>query len=531
MHNTIISMEKIKLAVFHYHFVPGGITTVVKLSLISLLENLNNIEKIVLVSGRDDNAENLVSVIKSSVSGEKNNTGKIEISWETVPEIDYVRDDAENDSVKESAITEMLEKYRGYIYWIHNHHIGKNPLFTKTAAEFAEKNSDEKFFFHIHDFPECSRYSNYRFLKKTVDNPYPSGSNIKYAVLNSRDYNYLKDAGIDDNSLFLLPNPVIQGKSGYCKMEKSEKKKIKEKLYRNTKGFFSFDPEKPVFLYPVRAIRRKNILEAGLITLLTGEGGNLIQTLPGISDQEISYSRTVSNHYRDGSIKGIWGTGITGSPAEADLKEIIGISDIIISSSVMEGFGYIFTDTISWGKPILSRYLETSEDFLPLFSENNSHFYKTFRIPLSPELKNRMSERIKTYFSEIDREISTLLSREDYIKAIMQGNTVDYSYLPSDIQGEILDRAVKSSEFRTELKEINSALLTKTLTLLQSEPDITCRDISEYFGPGIFAENFKKIVNSYRLDSPCTANHSGITEKLLLKFTTHKSVRLINGPG
>ena len=57
-----------------------------------------------------------------------------------------------------------------------------------------------------------------------------------------------------------------------------------------TKGMFDFDPEKPVFLYPVRAIRRKNIFEAALIAMIAGNGGNLIQTLPGISDQEIKYS-------------------------------------------------------------------------------------------------------------------------------------------------------------------------------------------------------------------------------------------------
>ena len=46
-------MGKLNLAVFHYHFVPGGITTVVKLSIKSLLANNQEIGKIALISGRN----------------------------------------------------------------------------------------------------------------------------------------------------------------------------------------------------------------------------------------------------------------------------------------------------------------------------------------------------------------------------------------------------------------------------------------------------------------------------------------------
>ncbi len=161
---------------------------------------------------------------------------------------------------------------------------------------------------------------------------------------------------------------------------------------------FDFDPEKPVFLYPVRAIRRKNIFEAALIAMTAGDGGNLIQTLPGISDQEIKYSNLISLFYSEKQIKGIWGTGIKGSAADFDFLSIIKTTDAVISSSVMEGFGYIFTDTLSWGKPIISRYLDTSEDFMPLFSKESSFFYKTFRIPQNTILKETLIKQIRQYF-------------------------------------------------------------------------------------------------------------------------------------
>ncbi len=126
-------MEKIKLAVFHYHFLPGGITTVIKLSLISLLKYSSSIEKITLISGRNDNAENLKSSIISAVP-----RTETEISVEIIPELDYLSEDIKIPGDTAKVIEKTLSKYKGFIYWIHNHHVGKNPVFTKTVTDFAE---------------------------------------------------------------------------------------------------------------------------------------------------------------------------------------------------------------------------------------------------------------------------------------------------------------------------------------------------------------------------------------------------------
>ena len=213
-------MEKIKLAVFHYHFVPGGITTVIKLSLISLLRSNLNIGEIALISGRKENSENLLSSIKSSVQG----TDTL-FSVETVPELDYLSENSFSGADFRETIQKTLEKYRGYIYWIHNHHIAKNPVFTEIVTVFAGKENDEKFFFHIHDFPECSRFANYKKLKKSVENPYPAGNNIKYAVLNSRDYTILKKAGLDSDSLFCFQIRLFRTGQRYAKQVKRKKDK------------------------------------------------------------------------------------------------------------------------------------------------------------------------------------------------------------------------------------------------------------------------------------------------------------------
>ena len=243
---------------------------------------------------------------------------------------------------------------------------------------------------------------------------------------------------------------------------------------------------------PVRTIRRKNIFEAAMISLLSGEGSNLVQTLPGISDQEIKYSNLISEYYRRGYIRGLWGTGVKGSAAESDLKTVIAMSDCIISSSVMEGFGYIFTDTVSWGKPILSRYLDTSQDFIPLFRDYSSYFYENFRIPLTGDMRLSLTKEIKAYFSSLDREFKDIVKEEEYINYIVSGNTADFSYLPYEMQGKYLAETSKSTLLKSEIREINKLLFIKTEDLVRSEPDIECRDIGRYYGPDVFAGNFRK---------------------------------------
>ena len=515
-------MGKLNLAVFHYHFVPGGITTVVKLSIKSLLANYQEIGKIALISGRKAYSEDLISYLKSSFP-------EADITWETLPDLDYLKEGSVFTRENINNIENILEKYRGYLYWIHNYHIGKNSLFTKIITDFALKRESEKFLFHIHDFPECSRYSNYRNLIKLVSNPYPSGRNIKYAVLNSRDYQFMKSSGFNENSVFLLPNPVIQNKNIRSKLTEAEKKKIKDNIYIRTKDIFDFKPEKPVFLYPVRTIRRKNVFEAALISLLSFGGSNLIQTLPGISDQEIKYSDIIYNFYRKGLIKGLWGTGIKDSPAEIDLNRAVDISDIIISSSVMEGFGYIFTDTLTWGKPIISRDLDTSKDFIPLFTDKSSYFYKSFSIPLDEKLKTELVKQYRKYLKHLSAGEMDIPDPDYFIDNILSGNTVDFSYLSCDQQSDFFMQSAESRLIQSDLREINSSLITKTKLLASSENEISRSDISKYYGPEIFTEIFSKIINSFEKNTLNAENSSKISEKLFSMFTTAESIRLITG--
>ena len=133
------------------------------------------------------------------------------------------------------------------LWHIHNHSLGKNPSLTEAVALLAE--SGEKILLHPHDFAEDGRPGNYLSLREVYSRAYPTGSHIHYAALNQRDRGFLAHMLKDCPSpVHLLANAVPPSPS----------------LPTLNGDSISHLPEN-LFLYPVRAVRRKNLGELALL--------------------------------------------------------------------------------------------------------------------------------------------------------------------------------------------------------------------------------------------------------------------------
>ena len=344
-----------KLAVFHYHLLPGGVTSVITLSLQAAASHIPELEEILLVCGSEENLETIRENLGPLLS--KNGC---RLSFAVLPELGYT-DELEAEKIGPAQLKKtLLQKFSGYIWWIHNYHIGKNPVFTRSIIEIALETPRQPVLFHIHDFPESARYANLRFIRKFYsDSLYPAAGNIWYAVINSRDYRLLIEAGLPKNRVVLLQNP-IPGEQPVPTLDSGMRKAIEQKLSRHP----HFRPGTPSLLYPVRSIRRKNALEAGLISVLASPRANLLLTLPGTSEQEKPYSDLVYRCFQNGSAPGAFPTA-----QEVPFLQIISFSDLIVSSSVQEGFGYLFINTVQWQKPLLARSIDIIGDFTPFFHQ------------------------------------------------------------------------------------------------------------------------------------------------------------------
>jgi hypothetical protein len=445
----------LKLAVFHYHLLPGGVTSVITLSLQAVVSYIEEIEEVVLVSGREDNLD----TVQKSLGPVLREKG-CSLSGAVLPEIGYT-DEKEAAGLGPEKLKAVLRKrFEGYIWWVHNYHIGKNPVFTRSIIELADEYPEQPVLFHIHDFPESARYGNLRFIRQHYSGPlYPTGNNIWYSVINSRDYRLLLDAGLPEQRVVLLQNPVSGGVS-VPRLDAASKKAVTAKL----ETYSRFRAGAPSLLYPVRSIRRKNVLEAGLMAELTPPGVNLLLTLPGTSEQERPYSDLVSRCFRRGLIRGAFPTA-----DEVDFHTIIAYSDAIVSSSVQEGFGYLFINTIQWQKPLAARDLDIMDDFTPFFHAAYHHLYREVSIPRDfvdvPVLKDAYFRFIGSYSRYLSDHQRESLARE--ADALGNGPVIGFSYLSPDMQEGIL-ALCGDSGVRFRISEANRPLLDRLRLLLDT---------------------------------------------------------------
>lgn len=517
------------LIIFHYHLLPGGVTDVIRQSLKAFCQN-PVFRTITLVCGREENT----SFIKEEMEQiEGLSPGKSpQLSLEVLPELNYLKQEEQASFSVETLKKLLIDRFGGpeSIWLVHNYHLGKNWIFTKSLMELGEK-KQQKMIFQIHDFPECGRLYNLKILKDNIAGSlYPRSSSIRYCVINKRDYKLLLQAGLDSRIVFLLENPVLKEKEN-PQQEKSGKAKLTERLsaYAPADGIFHTDGE--LWLYPVRSIRRKNILEGGLIVKMIEKPVNLIVTLPGISSQEKKYSDITESAFAEGLIPGYWGTGLLPEDSGVNYKGMIEYSDLIFSSSIQEGFGYMYLNAIVWNKVLIARYLDIMEGFLPLFEDYPCHFYNSVRIPAKKSQKESIHKEYLKRFSEVQPELPFLLRQsliEELDKFLNQEGT-DFSYLSALDQYSALQIMARDKGYLKECRELNKDLITSLQSLTCPQENYS-EKLYENYGLESYNRSFHKILDSFSEPQWEISNQEKDASKedfILKSFTKLEYMRLL----
>lgn len=525
-------MNSIDLKIFHYHFLTGGVGTVVQQALKAFHAHLPEIRSIELVAGR------IPKGIRRAI-------GRYNDKWTVVPEIDY-RDPGKGDK-KETAeeagklAQQLLASFGSddSLWWVHNYHLGKNAVFTQALLQIIHSGEPQRIILQIHDFPECGRFQNLRCLLNTLSlDPYPVSPWVRYAVLNQRDRNILIQGGVPAQGVFLLENPVFQDR--VPEQQNSVRNTLK-RLFG--KSFPRYDPQAPLLLYPIRTIRRKNAMEAVLLCLLLEAPANILITLPGVSAAEKPYSDIVEKIFADGLCPGLWGIGTALKRQNLSFEDLVAGSDLVLSTSVQEGFGYLFINSLLWSLPLAARDLDILEGLKGLFAEYPACFYDRILVPFAegPSLRNAYRRKILSLSDLLPEEEEQRLLNS--AETLVQDDLVDFSYLPVAEQDRFL-RELAGSEKAGICRHENRSTLSEIGALLSSSTAHGGREtgwgnelrfeVQRRFGAAAYAERFRKLTASFGTGPASPVEPSGggdpggsIQEGVLKQFLKLEHLRLL----
>ncbi|MFW6231072.1 MAG: hypothetical protein ACOC32_03540 [Nanoarchaeota archaeon] len=264
---------------------------------------------------------------------------------------------------------------------IENPTIGKFPRITHAYKRFAES-SPAQVSYRTHDLvddrPQYHDLFNAVFSDSS--SAYPEG--VPILALTSFDRDRLLDKGLEDVSV--LSNPVVASDLAPTGREQE----FRELL--SSEGIVGKD--ELMLSYPVRALERKNVEEALLITSLLSEHDARLVVSLGRND---SYQRTIEDLASEYAIPLSIGdiseyVGFDPATSKFLMADFLAASDYVLTTSVREGFGYAFLEPWVSGRPVFGRDISYVTDDFKRNGLLLDHLYDDTILPAGEDAEQRI---------------------------------------------------------------------------------------------------------------------------------------------
>lgn len=290
---------------------------------------------------------------------------------------------------------------------VENASVGAHPALNLALARILADEAFKKvrFVFRVHDLA-FSRPANFAAMKAVADETglsahdllFPKNPNALHLTVNRADAYMLYALGLDQERIRYLPNPVDESLAAGGKLAVPLRVEM-EKL-----GWVK--PGEQLLIYPVRAVPRKNISEALLLTrllnlLASGQGGiphalqpeGPFRLLVAIHPEERKFSRYVellAEFIEKNDFEARLGLEELVGPVcrlkkGGDSPECFGVAELYaagaaaVSTSVLEGFGFGFLEPWCAGRVAIGRRVPVMDDFV-LTGMRMDHFYRRLSV-------------------------------------------------------------------------------------------------------------------------------------------------------
>ncbi len=403
-HRNVIA-DAMKIAYLHYHLKTGGVTTVIKQQLSALA---GRTAQLVLTGQPPQRPLGAEAVHIPELSYSSQYAGRFR-------PIDVAR----------SVVRAIYDRFDGPcdVLHVHNPTLAKNRYLPEILGFLQQEGVN--LLLQIHDFAEDGRPLAY------FSGPYPA--DCHYGVINRRDLRILVGAGLKPEGVHLLENTVSAPK-------------------------VSPEPRapEPMVLYPIRAIRRKNIGEAVLLSRFLKPGRTVAITLPPNSPPDIKSYEGWKDFVQDHHLNVVFDRGL-----DRNFAALVSASEMLITTSITEGFGFSFLEPWLYGKMLWGRRLT---DICRDFEHHGiklGHLYDSLRIPTDwidlTKFRENWQDSVLRAIGLFDLSIEGY-RLEDVFDQLISGGTIDFGLLDEFSQKTAIGRIVADQKNADRLLNINPFL-------------------------------------------------------------------------
>ncbi len=405
-----------KIAFIHYHLKTGGVTTCLK----QQLEALKDDCQMCVITGELPSADFPVKTIH-------------------LPQLAYTsvyRRPFEPKDVAAVLIDKIWAHFDGPcdLVHIHNPLLAKNSKFLTILKLLQKKGLS--LLLQVHDFAEDGRSQLY------FNEDYPA--DCHYCVVNSRDYQILLNSGLKKTGLHQLFNCVSVPQLPQQPVE-----------------------QQPYVVYPIRAIRRKNIGEALLLLLLFADDTTLSITLPPNSKEDIASYKGWKAFAAKQQLQVEFDSGLN-TPFET----IVSSARYLLTTSITEGFGFSFLEPWLFDKFVWGRKLpEICTDFESR-GIDLSHMYTHLMVPIEEFDVDAFYNQFCVTIKDTARIFGITMDPpkiQNAFNAITKGGMIDFGLLSETFQKQILQHLLSKQAYIEELLTLNPQLLNISSATAQKE--------------------------------------------------------------
>ncbi|UCB47276.1 MAG: glycosyltransferase family 1 protein [Spirochaetota bacterium] len=398
-----------RIVFIHHHLRTGGVTRVISQQIRSLGDE---VQVLVVVGEPPSHTPPFPFAVVSQIAYDRDRKTR-----------------ADPKNIADTIVKKTRSHWKGEadLFHIHNPTLGKNRDLI-TAIKLLQS-SGYRLLLQIHDFAEDGRPQNY------CDEQYPD--DCHYAVLNKRDYAILMRSGLKPEGLHHIPNPVVPPVSEVRQENKKE-----------------------IVLYPVRAIRRKNIGEAVLLSLFLRNKEGVGVTLEPTGSLDCRSYNDWKVFVKEKNLKVRFGLGI-----DSTYEEVLGSTRCMITTSIKEGFGYCFLEPWVCQKMLFGRLLKDICDDFTSNGVDLGHLYERIAIPLSLIDKRGFFSMWKQCYRE--RLLKYGLEANDSkidggLQSLTRDGCIDFGILNENNQRKVVDRLLKNKGVREKILDMNPFLIEFT---------------------------------------------------------------------